>query len=248
MKHLFTILTALFYLAPHVHAQVDTINPATNKLLMQRLQPGTHSYAVFTMDSITKEIGYSDIWVRSVAFSKRNGEPVVNFGWKWYRHDSLFRDVHDICLRKNLQPIYAHTLLKGTTVVAVNFNDTAMVAADSIANNKVDAKKKVLLNPPVYNWEWDMETFGLLPITKVGQKFMIAFLDPFDVKAAYYPHTVTGTDELALNDEVKIKCWILRVNYNAEAYADFWISRQSHQMLKMREYYKGKYRFKVMLY
>lgn len=247
MKRIIPVFILLLYICGPLHAQVDTINPTNNRLLMGRLQEGTNTYVVYTEDSLTKHIKYSDIWIRSVSFGERNNVPVVNFAWKWYRHDTLLRDVHDACLRSNLKPLDARILYKGM-VMAFNFTDSFLVASDTVALNKADPKKKVALNPPPYNWEWDMETFGLLPIKKVGQKFMIAFLDPFDVKSDYYLHQVTGTEYLALNKDVKIKCWILRCTYNATAYADFWISRQSHEMLKMKEYYNGTYRYKVKLY
>jgi hypothetical protein len=244
---IFSLSLLFLLLSSALYAQADTINAVNNKLMVSRLMEGASAYLVYTTDSITGITGNTDIWYRSVAFSKRNNIPVVNFGWKIYRHDSLYLDAYGICLKSNLKPLYAHRLLKGA-VYAVNYTDTVLEAADTVAINKADAGRKVALNPPVFNWEWDMETLPLLPITKTGQRFMVAFLDPFDVKAAYYPHDVIEVDNLLLNKEAAVKCWVLRVSYDAGSYADFWISQKGHEVLKMKEYYKGKYRYKVRLY
>ncbi|HVX48968.1 MAG TPA: hypothetical protein VHB48_02385, partial [Chitinophagaceae bacterium] len=187
------------------------------------------------------------IWVRTVSKGDFHNEQALHFNWEWYHHDSLYKQVHDVC-SNNFTPLYAYAASLRGGIRAYNFSNGYMLAADTVAGNKADAAKKVLLNVPVYNWEWDMELFSTLPYKKKGQQFAIAFLDPNDDKPAYYLHTVIGTDELAVNKQVKVKCWVLRVAYNAAAYADFWISQQSHEMLKMKEYYKGRYRYKVKLY
>lgn len=229
-------------------AQVDTIDTHTNKLLLQNLPKGTASYAVYFTDSATGEAGPIDLWVRSATVGTFHNTPAINFEWKWYHHDSLYKTVRDACAANNLAPLYAWATSTRGGLRAYNFENGYMVGADTVAGNKANLTKKVQLTVPVYNWEWDMELFSTLPYKKVGQQFAIAFLDPNDDKPAYYVHTITGVDELALNKQVKVKCWVLRVGYNATSYADFWISQQSHEMLKMREYFRGKYRFKVKLY
>lgn len=235
----------LTFMLRTLFAQVDTINTQTNKLLLQNLPQGKAMYAVYFTDS-TGEPGPIDLWVRSTATGTFHNTPSINFEWKWYHHDSLYRTVYDACDKK-LAPLYAWGTSTRTGIRAYNFDNEYKTAADTVEGNKANPKK-VQLTVPVYNWEWDMELFSTLPYKKVGQQFAIAFLDPNDDKPGYYLHTVTGTDELALNNQAKVKCWVLRVAYNATAYADFWISQQSHEMLKMKSYFNGRYRYKVKLY
>ncbi|HWB27978.1 MAG TPA: hypothetical protein VG738_21040 [Chitinophagaceae bacterium] len=248
MKRITLLLFALS-LKTVLFAQVDTIDTKTNKLLIHNLPEGAATYVVYFVDSATNEItGPSDIWVRTTQYSTFHNADAIQFDWKWYHHDSLYKTVRDICRKNDMAPLYAYGNSVRTGIRAYNFTDGYMVAADTVAGNNADASKKVALTVPVYNWEWDMELFSTLPYKKVGQQFEIAFLDPNDNKPAYYLHTVIGTDELAVNKQAKIKCWILRVGYSATAYADFWISQQSHEMLKMKGYYNGRYRYKVKLY
>lgn len=231
-------------------AQVDTLNPQTNKLLLQNLKEGTSNYLVYTADSATGEIRYSDIWVRSINFANFNNTPAVVFDWKWYHRDSLYKTVTDICSRQTLAPLYAHTGGKRTGILAYNFTNGFMVAADTVAGNKANPATTIAMTIPVYDWQWDMETFSLLPYKKVGQQFSIAFFDPNYLagKPQYYLHTVIGEENLVLNGEAKTKCWLLRIDYDKEAYAIFWISQKTHEMLKMKEGYKGMFRYKVKLY
>jgi len=245
-----SLLLLLTCILSTLFAQVDTLNPKTNKLLLQNLKEGTNTYLVYTADSATGEIHYSDIWVRNISFTNFNNTPAVAFGWKWYHHDSLYKAVNDICSRQTLAPLYAHTDGKRTGVLAYNFTDGFMVTADTVAGNKADPVTKMAMPIPIYDWQWDMEIFSMLPYKKVGQQFAIAFFDPNYLagKPEYYLHTVIGEETLVLNGEAKTKCWLLKIDYNKEAYAIFWISQKTHEMLKMKESYKSIYRYKVKLY
>ena len=239
-----------FLLRCLLFAQVDTVNTQTNKLLLKNLKEGNASYLVYTTDSATGKIHYSDIWVRNVSFTNFHGAPAVAFGWKWYHHDSLYKSVADVCSRATLQPLYAFTNSKRLGIMAYNFSDGYMLTADTVTGNNAKPTTKIAMNLPTYDWQWDMEIFELLPYKKVGQQFAIAFFDPNDLsgKPEYYMHTIIGEENLVLNKEVQTKCWLLRIDYNKETYAIFWISQKSHEMLKMKNYYRGMFRYKVRLY
>jgi len=250
MKKFCTLLFFTFFLQCFLLAQVDTINTQTNKLLLRNLKESNTSYLVYTEDSATGEIHYSDVWVRSVSFTSFHNTPAVAFGWKWYHHDSLYKSVSDVCSKATLAPLYAYTNSKRVGVMAYNFNNGYMITADTVAGNNAKPATNIAMNLPTYDWQWDMEIFELLPYKKLGQQFAIAFFDPNDLngKPDYYMHTIIGEDTLVLNKEAQVKCWLLRIDYTKEAYAIFWISQKSHEMLKMKNYYKGMFRYKVRLY
>lgn len=231
-------------------AQVDTINARTNILQTERLAEGTSKYLVYTVDSITGITSSADVWERSVSFGvlPNNPQPVAMFEWKWYKNEALFRHVKGVAERKTLAPVSEISLFKGYAFAGYKFTNGFLTSDSTVAGNRVNKQMKVPLNPAILNWEWDMETFSTLPINRVGQKFAIAFMDPNSPQPGYYLYEITGIQNLQLNKEVGVKCWTLNINYGNGAYATFWISQQSHEVLKMKEYFNGTYRYKVKLY
>jgi hypothetical protein len=70
----------------------------------------------------------------------------------------------------------------------------------------------------------------------------------FEKAASYHRYEVIGKEDLQLNSDVKVKCWLLKIKYSPTSHATFWLSEQSKEVLKMQEYFNGKYRFKVRQY
>jgi hypothetical protein len=104
------------------------------------------------------------------------------------------------------------------------------------------------MDSPAYEFPMDLEIFPLLPFRKTGQQFAIAFYEPGTAKSNYYKLTVTGKEDLALVGAQAASCWLLRIDYAPGSYATFWISDKTREVLKMKEYFRGRYRYKVRLY
>lgn len=245
-KILFSLL--ILSSALMAHAQVDTINATNHKLQLQRLQPGTSNYLVYFTDTAFKKRTVGDLWQRTTTFKTLNNQSVVEFNWKWLHSDTLFASITNICDAKTLAPIYHYANYKGRGVVAYDYHEGEMVPTDSVKNNMAVKKGKVALNIPIISWEQDLETYATLPIKKVGQKFDISFFDPNEKAPSYHRYEVVGKADLALNSDVKTKCWLLRIDYTPDSYAIFWLTEQNREVIKMKEYFKGQYRFKVKQY
>ncbi len=229
-------------------AQIDTINANNHTLQTKKLKPGESSYVVYFTDSLFNLSSSVDIWKRRVHFTTFNNKPVVEFDWAWYRCDSILAQVKNICDRNTLAPIFHKAIYPGKGIIAYNFTDSFMVASDTVSNNAVLKKPKVLLDIPVLSWEQDLETYPLLPINKTGQKFDIAFFDPNEKAPTYHRYEVIGKENLQLNNDTRSSCWLLKIEYSKDAYAVFWLTEKSKDVIKMKEYFNGKYRFKVKLY
>ncbi|NML19885.1 hypothetical protein HHL16_03320 [Pseudoflavitalea sp. G-6-1-2] len=249
MRSLLT-LTLLIGCACSAFAQTDTVNANTHNLAISQLPEGISRYLVYNVDSISGQATNSDLWERSITYGKitNTNQPVILFEWKWFRNESLHRHTKAIADRRNLAPISEVVLFKNYAYMGYKFANGLLTTDTTVAGNRVNKNFRVALNPPVLNWEMDMETFSTLPIKAVAQKFVIAFLDPANPTPGYYTYEVAASEELALNKEVKVKCWVLKIQYGNGAYALFWISAQSHEVLKMKEYFNGTYRYKVKLY
>jgi len=250
MKRFFSVTYLLVGSCLSANAQVDTINTANLKLNMAAFTDAKRSYAVFFEDSTGKRITTADIWDRTVSRSKTPaGKPIYQFTWDWYHRDSLMAHVtatgslpslapltHDAVYTKRGSRNYAFA---GTTV-------TIPVASRSTAK---DSAFKVVMNPPAFEFPMDLEILPLLPFKKVGQQFAIAFYEPGSPTANYYRLTVTGKEDLHISGTTKINCWLLKIDYGQQdASATFWIADQAPEVLKMREYFRGRYRYKVKLY
>lgn len=248
MKHLFIIAITIFLFASVCSGQVDTINATNHSLQIFKLKEGTTRYLVYFTDSLFNLKGSSDIWERTTRFISKNNSHFVEFDWKWFHHDSLRAYISNVCDAKTLAPVFHKAVYPGKGIIAYDFRDHYMIPSDTVANNAVIKKQKLSLNIPVISWEQDLETYPLLPIKKVGQKFDIAFFDPNEKAPSYHRYEVIGKENLQLNQDAKVNCWLLKIDYSNTSYAVFWLTEKSKEVIKMKEYFNGNYRFKVKLY
>lgn len=244
------LITAIMYLALHASAiaQIDTINSKNNKLQLQNLKEGAVNYLVYMSDTSLTKRQIGDLWVRETSFGKVAGREVVTFNWTWLHADTVLAKIKNICDRKTLAPIHHYADYKGRGIFAHDFVDGWMLPTDSVKNNLATKRGKVELAIPIISWEQDLETYATLPIKKIGQQFDISFFDPNEKAPTYHRYEVVGKEDLQLNNDLKAKCWVLKINYTADSWAMFWLTEKSKEVIKMKEYFKGKYRFKVRQY
>lgn len=250
MKHIIFLFCFLLLSNMKSLGQIDTITATNGKLNLKRLQEGKATYLVYFTDSNFVRKGVGDIWERNTHFSTLNHKPVVEFGWKWINKDTVIANVINICERTTMKPIFHKANYGKRGIIAYDFVGKEMIASDTVANNKVIKKPKITLNMPVLNWELDLETYPLLPIKKIGQQFLISFMDANSPIPAYHLYEVIGKEAIAVNIDTKTKCWILKHTdaTHPNYYALFYLSEKSGQVIKMKEYFQGMYRFKVKLY
>ena len=74
----------------------------------------------------------------------------------------------------------------------------------------------------------------MLPIQNVGQIFFINFYHSGgSIPPRYYPISVIGEDTLGY-EGAKLKCWILRLNYDdGKNYDITWISKKHQHILNL---------------
>ena len=241
------VLTLLVNVAGN--AQVDTINTANHKLNTSIMKEGKSSYAVYFEDSLGNRISSADIWDRTIHFSTNaEGKSIYQFEWNWYKKDTLIAHVVATGDRTTLEPLtHKAEYVRRPSLSFAFANNMVSVPADA-QRTAADSAFKVLLAPPAFEFPMDLEIFPLLPFKKTGQQFAIAFYEPGTKNSDYYRLTVTGKDNLLLPGGPKVPCWVLRIDYAPGSYASFWITDQTKEVVKMQEYYKGRYRYKVKLY
>lgn len=248
MRYLSVLLVLL--ISSLAQAQVDTINTATLKLNLAAFKDSKRSYAVFFEDSTGKRLTSADIWDRTIRLSQTpSGQKIYEFDWKWFQKDSLLGHVTATGQLPSLAP-FAHKAdyAKRGKLSTIFSGNNVTVSMPSRKTGK-DTTFNVTLKQPAFEFPMDLEILPLLPIKKVGQQFAVAFYEPGTPAASYYRLTVTGKEDLPVGGSTKINCWLLKIDYGRpDAHATFWISDQSREVVKMREYFRGRYRYKVKLF
>lgn len=227
-----------------VFAQTDTITPISQKLLTEKLTSFKSTYLVYWEDENGNVSGSAELWKRELQVDKNE----YRFDWKWYKNDTLYAHIKNIGKRLNMKPKLHHVnyFKKGKFTVA--FNNGVVSIPDSAQTKESHKSFKVNLQPLAFAFPMDLEILALLPFKHAGQQFAIAFYEPGSQQSAFYNATVTEKTELTLPANQKTLCWVLRLNYAPNSYADFWIASKTLEVLKMKEYYNGKYRYKIKLY
>ena len=249
MKKLAGLLLLLLTVSSS-QAQIDTVNTQTGKLNTAALQQGAASYAVFFTDSAGNRTSSADIWDRSLRFDTApDGRKIYRFNWKAYRKDSLVIDVAATGLLPSMQPLTHegnYPTFKRSLSVVWN-NNVATVPVEKQRTAK-DSSFRVAMQQAAYEFPMDMELFALLPFKKAGKKFVMAFYEPGSPASAYYPLTVLGKEDLPVGGNETVSCWLLRIDYKPGSFATFWIADKNRQVLKMKEFFNGRYRYKVRLF
>lgn len=243
------LITLFFLLASlTASAQIDTINPTNARLQLAVWRDTSASYAVYFTDSAGRRTSSADIWDRQVRRIRANGQTHYEFNWQWYRRDTVIAQVRSTGAWPSLDPLTHQATYAGRGQRHYVFSDNVVRIADSARHTRQDSLFSVRLQPVAFAFPMDLELLPMLPIRRIGQQFAVAFYEPGSPSSAYYPVQVTGRERLALPGRAKIDCWLVRIDYQPGSYATFWISERSRQVIKMREYARGRYRYKVLLY
>ncbi|HEU4903724.1 MAG TPA: hypothetical protein VFT06_13055 [Flavisolibacter sp.] len=230
-------------------AQIDTINTQTNKLNVAALKQGKATYAVYFEDSTGNRISSADIWDRTLRLSTDGaGQKIYEFDWQVYRKDSLAASVRATGQFPSFEPLSHHADYPGRGRLSFSFANNIVTVPVDKRRTARDSAFHVALDVAAFEFPMDLELFSLLPFRKKGQQFAVAFYEPGSQAARYYPLTVTGKEDLPLTGGQKAACWLLRIDYAPNLFATFWISDKTREVLKMKEFAKGKYRYKVRLY
>jgi hypothetical protein len=248
IKHI-TGFTVFLTLSFNSRAQVDTLNTENLKLNIKAFKEGKSTYVVFFEDSAGNRTSSAAIWDRTLKMATSNtGEKIYQFGWKVWMRDSLVANVSATGLLHSMKPLSHDAEYLGRPSLHFVFEDQKVTIPVSKQLSSKDSSFNATLNPPAFEFPMDMELFAMMPFNKIGQKFVMAFYEPGRPESKYYPLTVTGKENLPLTGGQKVLCWLLRIDYAPSQYAQFWIADKTREVLKMQEYFRGKYRYKVKLY
>ncbi len=246
---LLCLLLLLFYFAGYT--QTDTVTVANHRLQTKLLRDGRMRYLVYMEDSATGIQSRVSVWERNITHAQWHNQQVIAVTQRWTGADSLHmvRLLTSYCDAHSFLPLYHHTFLsyadgrKRTEAFDFLPGTITAPAADTV-NNKGFS---LMLKQPTFNWELDMETFSMLPLAR-GKIFTINFYHPGGtVEPKFYDYTVDNEEQLESIQGKKIDCWKLTCHYDAANYSSWWIDKNTHAVVKMKERFNGHFRYKLLL-
>ncbi|MBS1507223.1 MAG: hypothetical protein JSS79_11310 [Bacteroidetes bacterium] len=210
---------------------------------MSAFKNSSKKYIVYYTDTLDNINGPVAIWTRSI----EKANDTFKFSWKWYQKDSLISETETIGSLKNLSPIQHISDWKKRGKAGYEFDKQHIRLQKPMWRTPKDSVG-FDFGIPAYAFPMDLEIFQCFPFKKKGQKAYIAYYEPGRPSGRYYLLTVEDRTTLNVTTASSIDCWVLNIDYGNGNFAKFWISDKGRDMLKMREFFNGRVRYKILLY
>jgi len=246
MRVLLILCFSLVTAVSQAQTPPDTIR--AGQLQLKWLPQGQQQYLVYITgkDGAKKSIW---LWERTVSREQFHGSPAIVVRQQWTTSDTGFnsRTIFSACNAADFTPLYHTTVNPKTGRDAFNFLPGEIKTADTVAD-VIRKDFRISITEPAFNWELDLETFPLLPL-KEGKSFAINFYHPGSKQApGWYIYTVTGTEKITTLEGREIDCYKLYTAYeNNRGNSTWWISRKTHEVVKMEEHFGSITRYKLRI-
>jgi hypothetical protein len=231
----------------------DTITIDAKKVRTANLQTGTNRYLVYFRNEGDSNRTNFQFWTRKIDYADYEGRKAISVTQVWEDSDTVIHKVYTVCDDKTFQTLFQESwwrkfgtlrfdFLKGTA----SFNDAPVSQTDTAA-----ARKKMFnafqqaQSGYVLNWHLDLEVFSILPL-KANTTYRIRFYDPGFAAPQDQFYTVSGSSKLSGYNKENIDCWLLTYE-SANNHEVFWISKKTHEVLKLEQKFGNRYRYKIKL-
>ena len=219
---------------------MDTITSINNKLNIDMLETGMHKYLVY-MEKSDGSLANISLWERYVMV--KDDRIIISQQWK-NENELKTRHVYSIS-DINLQPIY-HYSKWGESIDAFDFNENEVIGSDSIINNRKKDFIQIYNIKPL-NWELDLEVLQTLNY-ELNKTFVLNFYHPGSgLPSKFYNYEVVGIEDIKLPGNIKKSCWKVKIDYDIDDKAYFYVDTETNSVLKVVQYYKDFKRYKMKL-
>ncbi|MCO5947553.1 DUF3108 domain-containing protein [Mucilaginibacter flavidus] len=257
---LFLIAALSAFTIPAIAKTGDTIRVEPATLELKNLQKGDISYLQFgkkTKDGAAIRVALIKFNVQAGQY---HNKPAITVTQQW-EMDTIVHKCLSVFNAKDFSTLLQDAYWKRLGYsVKLDF-ETREVSYTNL-NNKTNVPDSVKseaikvfngsFNKYNLNWHADMLIYSLLPF-KENRVFIINYYDPGFEKSTEVAYTVTGSDYLTGSNGEKIDCRVLN-NYNdnnapGKGYERFWISKKTHEVLKLENnFFSGRgFRYKLKL-
>lgn len=259
MKLLLLLALSAFTI-PSIAKNTDTIRVEPGTLDLKQLQTGDFGYLQYNKKTKDAPGGRVTLIRFNIEAKQYHNKPAFFVKQQW-EYDTVVHKCYTVFDAKDFSTILHDTYWRrlGYSIKLDFKTKTVEFTSVNVKGGIPDSVKSVAIkdfhesfNKYNLNWHADMIIYSLLPY-KENRTFVINYYDPGFGKAEEVAYTVIGSDYLTGSGGEKIGCWVLN-NYNdnkdpEKGYERFWISKKSHEVLKLENYFGGGrgYRYKVKL-
>lgn len=213
-----------------IHLSVGTPLPGAGAVR------GTRRYVRYRVDKDGAR-HLVDIWQRSAALASNDAdtrnELHITQRWDGVDGRTLVQDSwFDPGTLAPMSHVRRETKDGKTTVRGFRFTGTSVEGITGLPDNDQVAFR-LALTEPVFNFEYDMELLGALPLA-AGVTFDIPFYDAgVDRAPGRYPFVVSGTERIFGWDGRPIDCWLITADYNTGHILNrIWVSKSGHVVVR----------------
>jgi hypothetical protein len=230
----------------------DTVRIDASKIRTGALIRGVHRYLVYFKNGKDSSRIKYQMWTREIDLVTYEGREAISIKQEWESNTKVFHTVTSFCDRKTFAPLYQESWWESRGSGMFDFvrnratvNGKALgEATDSAGMSQWSAFEKARAEY-VLNWHLDLEVFSTLPL-RDHTTFLVNYYDPGFSPPQFVPYTVTGSGILAGYDRQKIDCWLLQTKDETNN-ETFWISKKTHEVLKMEQQNGTTLRYKIKL-
>lgn len=235
-----------------VAQKIDTVTIDAKKLNINAIIPGNHTYIVYSKKAKNSPSERLTIVKINVEQVQHNAKSVFSIKQQW-DSDTVVHSATTLLDKTDFSTIYHQTYWKrlGYTMT-YDFEQKQLSFDRPVADSiKTKATQDFTDSFKAYNLNWhsDLVVFPLLPY-RDKTTFLINYYDPGFGPAQLVSYTVTGSETLTNYSGQKVACWVLRHLLNQpgfKGYQQFWIDKQSKEVLKEEDEFNGRYRYKLKL-
>lgn len=244
----------MLFLIHTAQAQHDTIFIQPSMINTTVLKPGVSRYLVYFQNGRNAPRSKYQLWTRTISHEEMEGHPAIRIKQEWVDNDTVIHTTNSYSDEKTFQPYYHEFWWKNRELAKFDFiNKKAWIGSNELTNADMSSLKKGILtafqkswDQYFLNWHLDLEVFPVLPY-KEGTTFLINFYDPgFATPPQLQSYTVTGSDTLTGYEGQAIDCWLL-THTSPDNKEVFWVSKKTHEVLKLEQQYKKLFRYKIKL-
>lgn len=215
---------------------IDTIRVGHRFKTIQFLEMGQTKDVIYT--KVNNKIMSVSVNFKETKTIEVNGKKLLYFS-----HDvqsgNADRDgsFEYICEPETLRPIQLIRNSKRSGKEAFQFSESLISGLDSAVDNS-QKDFELALSEKTYNWQIDLETYSLLPMTE-GYHAVMNFYHPgSSSEPKFYHLKVIGSDTIQLPDSRSMDCWIIFTDYGGTQPTRFWYTKQGQNFVKMEGQYQ----------
>jgi len=251
MKYLFTITILLAFFLDTFGQKADTVFIGKQNLEFKNLRTGNSTYIIYFKKTPAGPAERVTIVKINVKSTVENGKKVYAITQQWDAADAVAHTSYTLHDANDFSTVLHETWWKRLGYSAKFDFTTKQVDFKGVLDDSAKSQITDDFNQSFasYNlcWHSDLTIFPLFPY-KNGRTFIVNFYDPGFGKARNVTYKVTGNEFLVGSDGSKIDCWILEhksdIPSGGSATQRFWISKQTHEVLKEEDQLPSGYRYK----